>query len=266
MPCDSNSTLLLSIVTVCRNDAKRLKLTINSLSDFYRDSRFEHVVVDGESTDDTNFLMASMSQMTSFKFYSSRDAGIYDAMNRGVEFSKAPLLLFLNCGDTFIATPNEISAYLNRWLNIDNRVNLDIACFPVREMGDKEARTARPTLITKHKMPVSHQGMVFTREFIQRNKYDVSYKIAGDYDLYLRASRIMFPEHTDAKALVCVEAEGLASGNPWKSYREYLKIAYCRLQGPSRIVALLLIGIRAVCVISIKIILPKRWVAVLRGI
>jgi len=210
--------------------------------------------------------MASMLQMTNFKFYSSRDAGIYDAMNRGVEFSKAPFLLFLNCGDTLIASPNEISANLNRLFDIDSRVNLDIACFPVRELGDKEARTARPTLITKHKMPVSHQGMVFTREFIQRNKYDVSYKIAGDYDLYLRASRIMFPEHTDAKALVCVEAEGLASANPWKSYREYLKIAYCRLQGPSRIVALLLIGIRAVCVISIKIILPKRWVAVLRDI
>ena len=90
MLSEGKNTPLLSIITVCRNDAARLKKTIESLSHFYNNPRFEHVVVDGKSTDGTDSLVAPLMHKTNFKFYSGHDSGIYDAMNHGVYYSLAP--------------------------------------------------------------------------------------------------------------------------------------------------------------------------------
>ena len=257
---------LLSIITVCRNDAARLKKTIDSLSHFYNDPRFEHVVMDGESTDGTDLLVAPLMHKINFKYYSEQDSGIYDAMNHGVSYSLAPLLLFLNCGDTIVFFPSELLACLGRLIDADGSVDLDITCFPVLQVGAKGSRTVVPTRLTTNKMPASHQGMVIARRFVQLNKYDTSYKIAGDFDLYLRATRTGIFADSASKPLVAVEVDGFASANPVMAYSEYLKIAFLRLNGRSRIVAIVLIGVRALCVVSAKTIFPKRWIMVLRGV
>ena len=256
---------LLSIITVCRNDAARLEKTISSLNGFYGDQRFEHVVVDGESVDETNMLVAPLLKVTNFKFYSGRDSGIYDAMNRGVVFSKAPLLLFLNCGDTMIASPDELFICL-RPLVAGSVVGLDIACFPVQQMGTSGCRTLAPGRLSLNKMPTSHQGMVFAKRFLLRNKYQSSYKIAGDYDVYLRARRVGIVASDASRPLVAVEVDGVASSNPFSAYREYLSIADRRLHGGAKLIVMLRIGIRALFVITVKTILPRRWISALRGV
>ena len=254
---------LISIITVCRNDAVRLDATIQSLNGFYGDQRFEHVVVDGESLDETEVLVAPLLKELNFRFYSGKDSGIYDAMNRGVEFSKAPLLLFLNCGDTMIVSPDEFAACL-RPLIVNNA--FDIACFSVLQMGACGIKLVVPVCFSLHKMPTSHQGMVFSRSFVSENKYQASYKIAGDYDLYLRAERVDIVASAASMPLVGVEVEGVASSNPLKAYREYLTIAGTRLQGWTKLIVMFRIGIRAIFVITVKAIIPRRWVSALRGV
>lgn len=256
---------LLSIITVCRNDAARLKKTIGSLSGFYGDQRFEHLVIDGESIDETDDLVAPLLKETNFRFYSGRDSGIYDAMNRGVVCSKAPLLLFLNCGDIMIASPDELFACLLP-LVAGNVVGLDIACFPVQQIGANGSRTLVPRRLQQHKMPASHQGMVFARGFVLLNKYQTSYKIAGDYDLYLRAERVGIVASAASRPLVAVEVEGVASSNPIMAYREYLLIARNRFQGWTKLIVMLRIAIRALSVITLKTIIPRRWISALRGV
>ncbi len=265
MQSELENKLLLSIITVCRNDAKRLQITIDSLRDFYEDAKFEHIVVDGESTDETSALIRPLLNKANFKFYSERDYGIYDAMNRGVMYSRAPLLLFLNCGDTLIASPGDLSACLFQLVARHGMVDLDIACFPVRQIGAKGARTIVPTVLAQNKMPVSHQGMVFASRFVQQNEYQISYRIAGDFDLYLRAGRVGVFADPPCGPLVAVEVEGVASTNPIKAYSEYVAVACRRLRGRSRVAAILLIVIRALCVIPAKKLLPKRWIAAIRG-
>ena len=253
---------MLSIVTVCRNDASRLKKTIESLSNFYNNVNFEHIVVDCESEDETDKVILFYLNYNNFRFYSEQDSGIYDAMNRGAFYSRAPLILFLNCGDIIIIKPDELIACLSRFVHNDSKLDLDIAIFPVQEAGAKGVRISSPTRLTRHKMPVSHQGMIFEREFITLNKYQISYKIAGDYDLYLRASRVSI---INFKPLVRVELDGVASANPLTSYSEYIIIAYKRINGSSKFFLILLIIIRAIVVVLIKTLIPKTWVMVLRG-
>ena len=257
---------LISIITVCRNDAARLDATIRSLGEFYGDLRFEHVVVDGESFDGTGVLVAPLLKEKNFRFYSGRDSGIYDAMNRGAVYSKAPLLLFLNCGDTMIASPDELFACLNPLVDVNNAVDLEIACFSVQQLGPYGRKTIVPGRPLQHKMPASHQGMVFAKSFVLLKKYQASYKIAGDYDLYLRAERVGIVASAASMPLVGVEVEGVASSNPLKAYREYLTIAETRLQGWTKLIVMFRIGIRAISVITVKAIIPRRWVSALRGV
>jgi putative colanic acid biosynthesis glycosyltransferase len=256
---------LLSIITVCRNDSTRLERTISSLGAFYGDQRFEHVVVDGESVDETNMVVAPLLKATNFRFYSSRDCGIYDAMNRGVMLSKAPLLLFLNCGDAIIASPDEFSVFL-RPLVTGSVVCNDIVCFPVQQVGISGCRTLSPGRVSLFKMPTSHQGMVFSKSFLLRNRYQAAYKIAGDYDVYLRAERVGIFSNYSSRPLVAVEVDGLASSNPFGAYREYLVIARHRLHGGAKLIVMLCIFARALVIITVKLILPRRWISALRGV
>jgi hypothetical protein len=108
--------------------------------------------------------------------------------------------------------------------------------------------------------------MVFARRFVLLNRYNTSYKIAGDFDLYLRAARTGILADTAGIPFVAVEIDGVASANPLKAYGEYLKIAYRRLNGRTRIVAIVLIGVRGLCVFTAKTIFPKRWIMLLRGV
>lgn len=262
--CPYEDMVLLSVITVCRNDSKRLKITINSLIPFYSDSRFEHIIVDGDSNDETELLVKPLLQKKNFKFVSNRDSGIYDAMNRGAEYSRAPLLLFLNCGDTIIASPTEIHAALSKLVAGKNVELPEIACFSVQLIGSAGYRTLLPVRLDLHKMPTSHQGMVFCRNFVLQKKYQTTYRIAGDYDLYLRANKVELVGNVFNGPLASVELDGVASANPIRAYFEYLLIARIRLVGWPKVITIIKIGIRAICVISIKSIISKGWAVTLR--
>ena len=83
--------------------------------------------------------------------------------------------------------------------------------------------------------------------------------------MYLRAKSIEILEGDRCASLVSVEAEGYASGNPVKSYSEYLLIASRRLRGARKVITLSRIFVRAIVVVSLKTIFPTRWLSVLKS-
>jgi hypothetical protein len=110
-------------------------------------------------------------------------------------------------------------------------------------------------------MPTSHQAMVFSRDFIYSNLYDLRYRIAADFNLYLSAGQIViFPD----RLLTDIEVVGVASDNPAKAYKEYLQIAYRKLRGWNRCVAMARIGCKGALVIVLKASLPGMWLHTLR--
>jgi len=256
--------VLISLITVCRNDNKRLLKTIESLKSFYDDQRFEHIVVDGGSTDKTFSVISDRLIFSNLRFDSKKDSGIYDAMNRGVLLSKSRFLIFLNCGDLMVASPDELYTSLLPFSVMDELHDFQIGCFPVRQFGIRGDRVLVPKYSSLHKMPISHQGMVFLKQFLLQNKYETSYQIAGDYDLYLRAHSVRIIALDPTRPFVAVEEEGVASNNPFNAYAEYLSIARNRLQGWCRIEVIARIGIRAMIVISLKLIFPKKWIYILK--
>lgn len=95
----------LSIITINYNNAAGLKQTLDSVA-MQDCTDFEHVIVDGASTDDSVDIIRAYSQLPIANRYkitwlSEPDTGIYNAMNKGIKMSHGEYLLFLNSGDAF---------------------------------------------------------------------------------------------------------------------------------------------------------------------
>lgn len=256
-----SSNILLSIITVSRNDFRRLNLTLKSLTRFYDDHRFEHIVIDGNSTDKTQVLLEKYSHHENFKYLSESDCGIYDAMNKGTHLATGCYLLFLNCGDQILALPDQIHSWLDGLLT-GNRA--DIICFSSLAIRDNKIIMLRPQLTWPYRMPTSHQAMVFSKEFIRHHFYDTRYMIAADFNLYLKADKKRVIFFNTIEAFTAIEAIGVASQNPLQSYKEYLHIVTHNLRGGIKYMALIRIGLRAITVILLKKTLPGKWALVFR--
>ena len=52
--------MLISIITVVKNDLVRLKETVSSLKYVYNDDSFAHIIVDGNSKDNTKSFIKNI--------------------------------------------------------------------------------------------------------------------------------------------------------------------------------------------------------------
>lgn len=87
-----------SIVTIAYNDLPGLRRTVASV-DGQTDQDWEHLIVDGGSTDGTAAWLRELPEDERRSWTSESDRGIYDAMNKGLDRSNAELIVFMNSGD-----------------------------------------------------------------------------------------------------------------------------------------------------------------------
>jgi len=89
--------LKFSIITPTYNACQFLERAIKSvLEQDY--TNWEHIVVDGESTDGTVEILKKYEHV---KWISEKDKGIYDAMNKGINMTDGDLLYFMGADDFF---------------------------------------------------------------------------------------------------------------------------------------------------------------------
>jgi len=87
----------ISIVTPSFNSATTIRETIESvMSQDYKD--WEHIVVDGGSTDGTIDILQSFGHLI---WSTKKDEGHYDAMNKGISRAKGEVVVILNADDCF---------------------------------------------------------------------------------------------------------------------------------------------------------------------
>jgi glycosyltransferase involved in cell wall biosynthesis len=172
---------LVSIVTVVWNAESLLERTIESvLSQTYENIEF--IVIDGGSSDGTLDLLRRYDTHIDY-WISEPDRGIYDAMNKGVSLCRGDLVGIIGAGDWYEhdAVTHIVDTYL--------RTQADVVYGDV-ELVDSETgigckRESRAELMPKTMTSVSHPS-VFTRLDIYRTRpFDISFRIAADYDLFL---------------------------------------------------------------------------------
>lgn len=168
---------LCSIITVCLNNVEGLRETAASIqAQEIASSEIEWIVIDGESTDGTvPFLRTSTA-----RWISEPDAGLYDAMNKGISLCRGTYLWFMNAGDVLHSrhTLRQISESL-RCENLPDFLYGDSAELDMN--GNERRKVARPSTWIDRGMFTHHQAMLFRRALCGTLRYDLSLKIAADY-------------------------------------------------------------------------------------
>ncbi len=204
----------ITVVTVCLNAEKYIEQTIASVAEQTYEN-IEYLVVDGNSTDNTLDLIKKNEGVID-KWISEPDNGIADAMNKGIELSSGDFLLFLNADDYFYS--NEA---LEKCVNhIEDECK--IAAFNIifsRTNGASFILKPRGFNWWNHfKMGVYHQGVLCHREVFRKiGHFDTQFKLALDYDLFLRAHKYGIDTRPYDETLSIMRDTGISSRLDWAS-------------------------------------------------
>ena len=181
----------LSIITINLNNAAGLVKTMQSVAEqSYRD--FEYIVVDGASTDGSvEVIQQYAGRFSNLKWVSEPDAGIYNAMNKGIKMATGEYVQILNSGD-LLANSNVIEMMMSI---------LTKTSFPELLYGNavdvyegKRISSHGPcieySLQQLYHGTYPHDSSFFKRNLFSEDRYglyDESLKIVSDWKWYLQA-------------------------------------------------------------------------------
>ncbi len=177
---------LISVITITYNAADTLPLTMESVGEqTFKD--FEHIVIDGASTDDTITIARKMGT-PALRIVSEKDKGLYDAMNKGIKFARGRYLLFLNSGDKFHAA-DTLKAYAEAIESKNPDIiygDTDIVDIEGHRIGPRHL--SAPEILTvdsfSNGMLICHQAFMVRRDIAPL--YDTDYRFSADYDWCIR--------------------------------------------------------------------------------
>ena len=178
---------VVSIVTVSFNAEQCIGITIESvLAQTYTD--YEYVFIDGKSSDKTVDIIESYRaafEKKGIRYYvlSEKDAGIYDAMNKGISKACGKWVQMLNAGDSF-ADENVLKDVFSACdassdVLYGDTIIQDGEYYKIIKAGDLESM--------KRDMPMCHQSVFVKRSLLAEYGFDTSYRLAADYNQLLRA-------------------------------------------------------------------------------
>lgn len=176
---------LITVITVIYNliEAGRKETFLQMLESVKnQDYPFiEHIIVDGNSLDGTKELIDSLS----LNYISEHDEGLYDAMNKGISLAKGKYITFLN-SDDFYHDKRALSECVKKLekdsLDFVSGNNLCI----FEGMPEKNYIWYSDFSTLFEKMPFGHQGLVCKTEIMRKHLFDLTYKIAADYDFVFK--------------------------------------------------------------------------------
>ena len=176
----------ISIITVSYNSVKTIEQTINSvINQSYLD--IEYIIIDGGSTDGTVDIIKKYKEKIAY-WVSEPDAGIYDAMNKGIALSHGDILGIINSDDWYSHDTVE------KAMAIFKDDVIDGVCGSIRyfsAIGDRlniPDVHSNPSLDAMYRrMSIAHPS-VFLRKsiYIKYGGFNLGYPIAADYELLLR--------------------------------------------------------------------------------
>jgi len=211
---------VVTVVTVVCNGEPLLERTIRSVvgQTYYA---VELIIIDGGSTDGTLDIIRRYDPKIDY-WMSEPDKGIYDAMNKGIDFATGAWICFLNAGDEF--SDAQIISGLATEFHDDRDV-----LFGRHEdiFGDGYSRTpALGDLQDLWKgMVFSHQSMLVRTEAMKRMKFNSDNRIAADYEFIYTLYAGNHHFHAMDRVIARVMADGFSATNNIELIRQQWRIA-----------------------------------------
>lgn len=178
----------VSIITVCYNSVKTIENTIQSVINQTYDN-VEYIIIDGLSTDNTLEIVNKYQDKIT-KVVSENDAGLYDAINKGIGLATGEIIANLNSDDFYI----------------DNNVIADVVAKMEEEKSDTlyadlyyvdatdTNKVNRNWVSGEYKRGMFFKGWMpphptfFVRKGVydKYGKFNLELKSAADYEIMLR--------------------------------------------------------------------------------
>ena len=177
----------LSVITIVYNNVQDIERTMLSvLHQSY--PHLEYILIDGASTDGTLQVIEKYKSRLGV-VVSEKDAGIYDAMNKGLALATGDYVLFMNSGDeiyeaetvaqVFACAPSadiyygETEMYNQNWQSLGQRRHHAPKHFDWKNF--------------KFGMSISHQAIYIKRSLTE--PYNLHYKYSSDIDWIIKAAK-----------------------------------------------------------------------------
>lgn len=180
--------MLLSIITVCYNSERTIQRCLSSVE--ISGDWFEHIIVDGLSSDDTIKIVNKHKEVNNdqkITVISETDDGIFDAYNKGVHLAKGEYILFLNSDDALLCGAlNNTKNYLQN----AKTTNLSFGNIIYKDSDNQKLTSEFNWWKFVFKgMTLQHPSGLFPRNILLKYKFDKRFRVIGDYDQILRYVR-----------------------------------------------------------------------------
>jgi glycosyltransferase involved in cell wall biosynthesis len=178
----------ISIITPVFNSTRWIDLCIRSVRHALQGRNYEHIVVDGGSTDGT---LDYLSQQKDIRLIPGPDKGMYDALNKGMAAARGRILGHLNADEQYDR------AGLAHALEKLERTGADAVFGPTIMLDEhlnflylfNQITVPRPIDADWH-MPVQTCSFLFHRRVWERCPYPSEYRVVGDHVWFRRQMKL----------------------------------------------------------------------------
>lgn len=211
----------ITIITASYNAEAFIEHTIRSVA-AQTYPNIEYIVIDGASTDGTLDVIKKHEDRIT-KWISEPDRGIADAMNKGWKMASGDFVLFLHADD-YLIDDSTIDDAVQHMLG-----EYDIYAFGIYfsrwwRGGRRQRKQPRGfTWLMNLKYGVCHQGAFCRRELFEEiGQFDTNFKIAMDYDFFMRAYRRGKSLKVVHRVVSVMRDTGISWQMDWPSQRDRL--------------------------------------------
>jgi glycosyltransferase len=176
----------VSIITICYNNEKDLKPTIESvINQSYKN--IEYIIVDGGSKDGTLRILSDYKENIT-TLISEKDKGLYDAINKGINNATGDIVGLIHAGDRL---DNNFVIKKIAFFFKNSNIDVSYGHSKIVDENDKIIRINKSPEynkknVSKGWMP-SHQSIYIRRElFSDIGLYNLELHPDSDYEFFLR--------------------------------------------------------------------------------
>jgi glycosyltransferase involved in cell wall biosynthesis len=214
----------VTIITTVYNAVGTIEQTLKSvINQTYKN--IEYIIVDGGSTDGTLQVLYKYRDKIS-GMISESDKGIADGFNKGVAMATGEWIGMLNADDWYM--PDAVKLMVEHTDAGDS-----VCCANLRLIGENGYERIKKSKVgwLNFGMYIMHPTCFVKRSVYQKvGEYDIAFKIAMDFDMFLRIKRAGYKIKYIDEHIACMRTNGVSS-NTAKMHAEELAVMKRNLNG-----------------------------------
>lgn len=174
----------ISVVTVVYNSVHNVEETLlNVIGQTW--GNLEYIVIDGGSTDGTVDVIKKYTDKITF-WISEKDKGIFDAMNKSLQYVTGEYVLFMNAGDTFVSHSTVENVFSQDVSDADliygDTYVLNHLGYKLGKADAIYSHNPSPQAMVFLSQGFCHQSLFTKTEVLKTIRFNTKYPIGADYD------------------------------------------------------------------------------------